>query len=102
MSWLGGPDRNRGYFKGRYLDHNYLVIQTEMRWRIMPRLNINAFAALGQVSEYVRDIFTYPKFSGGAGLRFQLLKTNPTLIRMDIGINQDGGTGLYFGVNEAF
>ncbi len=102
MSWLGGPERNRGYFKGRYMDDIYFLIQTEMRWRVLPRLHLNIFASLGQVSENVRDVFTYSKFSGGGGLRFQFLKSNPTLIRMDIGINQYGETGLYFGVNEAF
>lgn len=102
MSWLGGSDRNRGYFRGRYMDENYLLLQTEFRWRIMKRLNLNIFASLGQVSEETRDIFQYPKFSGGAGLRFQMLKSNPTLIRVDLGVNQYGDTGIYFGVNEAF
>ena len=102
MSWLGGPERNRGFFKGRYMDNTYLLLQTEMRWRLLPRLHLNVFASLGQVSETLRVLFAYPKLSGGGGLRFQLLKTNPTLIRMDIGINQYGDTGLYFGVNEAF
>ena len=102
MSWLGGPERNRGYFKGRYMDHVYLLLQTEMRWRLLSRLHLNVFASLGQVSGDVASIFAYPKFSGGGGLQFQLLKSNPTLIRMDIGINQYGGTGLYFGVNEVF
>ena len=102
LSWLGGPERNRGFFRGRYMDHTYFLFQTEMRWRILPRLHLNAFASLGQVSESIRVLFTYPNFSGGGGVRFQLLKTNPTLIRMDLGINQYGNTGLYFGVNEAF
>ena len=68
----------------------------------LPRLHLNVFASMGQVSETIRVVFAYPKFSGGGGLRFQLLKTNPTLIRMDFGINQYGDTGLYFGVNEVF
>ncbi len=102
MSWLGGPERNRGFFKGRYIDNTYLLLQTEMRWRLLPRLHLNIFASLGQVSKTFRVLYAYPKFSGGGGLRFQMLKTNPTLIRMDFGINQYGDTGLYFGVNEAF
>jgi outer membrane protein assembly factor BamA len=102
LSWLGGPERNRGFFRGRYMDNTYLLFQTEMRLKILSRLHLNVFASLGQVSENIRILFAYPKFSGGGGLRFQVLKNNPTLIRMDVGINQYGGTGIYFGVNEAF
>jgi hypothetical protein len=102
MAWLGGPERNRGYFNGRYMNNAYLLVQAEMRWRIWSRLHINAFAALGQVSGEVDDLFNSGKFSGGAGLRFQALKSNPTLLRFDFGINQYGGTGIYFGVNEVF
>ena len=71
-----------------------------MRWRVWSRLHINGFAALGQTSD--SELFMYPKFSGGVGLRFQPLKSNPTLIRFDFGVNQYGGTGIYFGVNEVF
>ena len=102
MSLLGGPERNRGYFKGRYQDRIYSVFQAEMRMRIWSRLHINGFVAVGQVTGGENPMFMYPKFSGGAGLRFQPLKSNPTLIRFDFGVNQYGGTGIYFGVNEVF
>lgn len=102
MAWLGGPEKNRGYFNGRYMDRNYLLVQSEFRWRIFARLHANVFAALGQVSGEVDELFRYPKFSGGAGIRFRPLKSNPTLLRFDFGLNQYGGTGIYFGVNEVF
>ncbi len=102
MAWLGGPNRNRGYFKGRYMDNIYLVLQAEMRVRVLPRLNVNGFASLGQVNSSNSNFFIHPKFSGGVGLRYQILKSNPTLIRLDFGMNQDGGSGIYFGVNEVF
>ena len=31
-----------------------------------------------------------------------LVKSNPTLVRLDFGIGKDGQSGIYFGVNEAF
>lgn len=102
QAWYGGPDLGRGYFKGRYIDDLYILSQVEIRYRIINRLHINAFVNLGDVSDLPENIFSHPKFSFGGGIRFQLSKKNPTLIRMDIGVNQDGGTGLYFGVNEAF
>lgn len=102
MALLGGPQRNRGFFKGRYMNNNYLLFQAETRWRIHRRVHVNAFASLGQIADSTQEFFMHPKFSGGLGLRYKLLKSNPTLIRVDFGINQYGGTGLYFGVNEAF
>lgn len=101
-AWLGGPERNRGYFKGRYMDNHYILLQTELRLRPWKRFNLNVFFAYGEVANTPGELFTYPKFSYGGGFRFQLLKSNPTLIRMDFGMNPDGASGLYFGVNEAF
>jgi len=100
LSWLGGPNRNRGYFNGRYMDRIYSLFQAEMRWRVWSRLHVNGFAAIGQVSD--GRFWAYPKISGGVGLRYRVLKSNPTLIRFDFGVNQYGGTGIYFGVNEVF
>lgn len=102
LAWLGGPERNRGFFKGRYMDESYLLLQSEFRWRFHPRLHLNGFASLGQVSNTIASVFDHPKFSGGIGIRYKILKSNPTLIRMDLGVNQYGETGIYFGVNEAF
>lgn len=101
-AWYGGPDFGRGYFKGRYIDKNYLLFQLELKYRVIKRLQINGFFNLGDVAELPIDLLSYPKISYGGGLRFKLSKNNPTLIRMDIGLNKDGNTGLYFGVNEAF
>jgi outer membrane protein assembly factor BamA len=101
-AWLGGPERNRGYFRGRYMDKHYFLMQTELRIRPWKRLQFNVFFSYGEVASSPGNLFTYPKLSYGGGLRFQLIKSNPTLIRIDFGINQYSGTGLYFGVNEAF
>ena len=102
MSWLGGPNRNRGFFNGRYMDNLYLVFQAELRLRIVKRLNVNGFLSVGQVSQSSERFFNYPKTSGGVGVRYQILKSNPTLIRLDFGVNQYGDSGVYFGVNEVF
>ena len=48
------------------------------------------------------NYFNSIKYSFGGGIRFQLLKNNPTLIRFDVGVGRDGNNGVYFGVNEAF
>ncbi len=42
------------------------------------------------------------KPSAGGGIRFKLLKTQDTWVRLDAGIGIDGSNGVYFGINEAF
>jgi len=42
------------------------------------------------------------KLSVGAGLRFLFNKEEKVNLRMDIGIGQNGNTGIYFGLEEAF
>ncbi|MCE2613258.1 hypothetical protein LVD13_09765 [Flavobacteriaceae bacterium D16] len=42
------------------------------------------------------------KYSFGGGLRYLFNKKENVNLRMDIGIGQDGNTGVYFGIEEAF
>ncbi len=102
MAWLGGGDRMRGYFRGRYIDNNMMVLQTELRHQFLPRFQWAAFFALGDVAPEPSKYLESPRFSYGGGLRFKVLKSTPTLVRLDIGINDQGGSGVYFGVNQAF
>ncbi|WP_281613939.1 BamA/TamA family outer membrane protein [Flammeovirga sp. SubArs3] len=102
MAWLGGGDRMRGYFRGRYMDSQLYTVQGEMRYKFHPRWRVNVFGAIGEVGPSFIDLFKGLKVSGGAGLRYKFLKSNDTLLRLDLGINREGGTGVYFGVNEAF
>lgn len=99
---FGGGDIARGYFKGRYIDDNMYVITLEYRWRFLPRWSLAAFGLMGEVSDINQDIFKDPKFSMGGGIRFKILKQQNTLVRLDIGIGEDGNRGFYFGVNQAF
>jgi len=102
MAWLGGGDRTRGYYRGRFIDHNMYALQGEYRNRFHPRWEVTAFLSIGEVAGKPLDYFNSIKYSAGGGIRFQLLKNNPTLIRLDVGIGRDGNNGVYFGVNEAF
>jgi len=102
MAWLGGGDRTRGYYKGRFIDHNMYAIQAEYRNRFHKRWAFATFISIGEVAGKPLDYFNSIKYSFGGGIRFQLLKNNPTLIRFDVGIGRDGNNGVYFGVNEAF
>ena len=98
----GGGERARGYFRGRYIDGHMYVLQAESRFKIHRRWKLAAFVSSGEVGNNPRDFLNNLKFSFGGGIRFQVLKNNPALVRLDIGLTHEGHTGIYFGVNEAF
>lgn len=102
MATFGGGERARGYFRGRFIDNAQYVMQVEYRWRFKPRWVAAAFALVGEVGDLPRYFFQNLKPSVGAGLRWQILKSQKTLVRLDFGIGKDGSNGIYFGVNEAF
>ena len=100
---LGGHQRMRGYFQGRYRDKNYVSLQTEFRQYFTKRLGFVAFVGIGDVSEEITDLnLNELKHSYGGGLRYLFNKKEHVNLRMDIGIGADGNTGIYFGIEEAF
>lgn len=101
-SQLGGGKIARGYFQGRFIDDHMYVITAEYRYRILPRFGLAAFVLMGEVADINQQYFQDPKLSAGGGLRFKILKEQNTLVRLDIGIGEDGNSGFYFGVNQAF
>lgn len=102
MAWLGGGEKMRGYFKGRYMDKSMYVLQAEYRARFHPRWTAAGFGAIGEVADFPLSFFENPKISFGGGMRFKILKNNSTVVRFDIGFDKNGNNGLYFGINEAF
>lgn len=103
-SYYGGADVARGYFKGRYIDDNLYVLQLEYRYPLFKRWELAAFALTGNVghNEAGYGIFDDFKSSFGFGPRYFIYKNKRTLLRLDIGINRYGESGVYFGINEAF
>ena len=100
---LGGENRMRGYFEGRYRDNIYSMIQLEYRQYFWWKFGFVVFAGVGDVAEdLVKFNMNDLKYSFGAGLRFLFNKEQKVNLRMDIGIGQDGNSGLYFGIEEAF
>jgi len=100
---LGGQNRMRGYFQGRYRDRNYVAFQSEFRQYISKKIGFVAFAGFGDVGEEITDLNLKDlKYSFGGGLRYLFNKKENVNLRMDIGIGRDGNTGIYFGIEEAF
>ncbi|WP_338238048.1 BamA/TamA family outer membrane protein [Persicobacter diffluens] len=102
MSWYGGGERARGYFRGRFIERHQYVLQAEYRHRFHPRWTVAAFALVGEVAATGDEFFRYMKPAAGGGIRFKLLKDQNTVVRFDYGFGLAGSSGFYFGVNEAF
>ncbi len=100
---LGGQNRMRGYYYGRYRDNIYATLQLEYRQFFSQRFGYVLFGSVGGVAtspDKLRiDEF---KLSYGAGIRFLFNEEQKVNIRADIGITSDGDTGIYFGIEEAF
>ena len=85
-----------------FIDNNLYVLQAEYRWRFMPRWVLAGFVLVGEVADLPRNFFADLKPSLGGGVRFQISKSQQTLLRVDVGFGKDGSGGFYFGVDEAF
>lgn len=100
---LGGQNRMRGYYYGRYRDNVYFTIQLEYRHFFSELFGFVLFAGTGAVAsspdKFRVDEF---QFSYGTGLRYLFNKEQKVNVRVDFGISRNGSTGIYFGIEEAF
>lgn len=103
LAALGGRNRMRGYFQGRYRDRNYVAFQSELRQYFTERFGFVVFGGFGDVGEDLTDLSLKAiKYSVGGGLRYLFNKKENVNLRMDIAFGRDGNTGVYFGIEEAF
>lgn len=100
---LGGSNKMRGYFYGRYRDNVYYTFQMEYRQYFWWRLGYVVFGGVGGVADSPDKIrIDEIKFSYGIGLRYLFNEEQNVNLRIDLGITHDGNTGVYFGIEEAF
>lgn len=100
---LGGSTLMRGYFEGRFRDHNYLAAQMECRQPVYKWLHASAFLAIGEVAPEIRLFSTQSlKSTAGMGLRILLNKKESMFARFDFAVNNEGGSGFYIRINDAF
>lgn len=98
---LGGPERLRGYFQGRYRDKMYVMTQAEWRAPLFWRLSGALFAAAGDVFAGPSDIGAgHIKAGAGGGLRLNVGKPLPLNIRLDVAYAA-GSVGVYLVIGEA-
>lgn len=104
LASLGGADRMRGFFNGRYRDNDLLTLQAEYRLHLFRRWSTVAFAGAGDVNgKFSKPEWNRLKYSIGGGLRFATNKNERQHIRIDYGVgNGKGNYGLYLQFGEAF
>uniref|UniRef100_UPI004055F3C5 BamA/TamA family outer membrane protein n=1 Tax=Alistipes sp. TaxID=1872444 RepID=UPI004055F3C5 len=97
---LGGDNRMRGYYEGRYSDLNMITLQVELRQRIWRRISGVVWGGAGNVFHSM-DQFTWnhtlPNY--GIGVRWEFKKR--VNIRFDYGFGKHSN-GLLVHINEAF
>ena len=94
----------RGYFRGRYRDHNLSTFQLEYRSPLLFwKISTVGFAGLGWVYPTLEDFIpnkVHPSIGGG--FRIQLEEKSRLNLRFDVGIGEEGEPAFYFGIREAF
>jgi hypothetical protein len=93
----------RGVYLGRFRDQHQWAAQADYRGHLKGRFGYAVFGSAGTVfgsdgSSPVEDV----KFTGGAGLRFNVNPSDPINLRADFTLTSFGEPGFTFGVAEAF
>ncbi len=100
LASLGGSQRMRGYYKGRYMDRCMITAQVELRQRIWRRIGATLWGGAGNVFPEIKRFEwsqTLPNY--GIGLRWELKKR--VNVRLDYGFGKDT-SGFMLSLNEAF
>lgn len=100
---LGSAFLMRGYFEGRFRDNNYVATQIEWRQPVYKWIHASAFLALGEVSPNLKLLnLQRLKSTAGMGIRILINKKELVFVRFDVAVNNEGGTGIYIRINDAF
>jgi len=103
LALLGGRDRMRGYYEGKFRDRNMIALQVE--YRIVPiwwRIGMVGFLGVGDVNDEMSDLQLKDfKTAAGIGFRFQFNRDEGVNLRADFAYGEDG-LNYYLTILEAF
>ncbi len=102
LSLMGGDNRMRGIYIGRFRDKNMIEGQIEARFPIYWIFGGVIFTGLGEVAPTIKA-YTWQgiKWTYGAGLRMNVNKATRTNIRFDVGFFEHTPL-FFFTFSEAF
>jgi hypothetical protein len=101
MPQTGRQFTTRGYVQGRYRGKLFLHYEAELRAHFWKFIGGVAFAGVNTLSE-PNDEIKYINPNMGAGLRFNINKSQRTNIRIDYALGLNNNSGLYFQICEVF
>lgn len=102
--FVGGANSMRGYKEDRFPGENMLLSNNELRIPISDALDVVGFVDAGDAwggpfaEQFGNENFTF-HYSYGLGIRLQ---TPIGPLRLDYGLNDEGGSELTFGVGSTF
>jgi outer membrane protein assembly factor BamA len=107
MPRVGGASMMRGYYRGRFIDKNFVAFQGEYRFPMIWRFGGAVFAGLSQVAQSPEKFSSDNlKRSAGAGLRFTINREQNINFRIDFAFYdpdfEKETYGFYFTMMEAF
>jgi len=103
LALLGGAYWMRGNYLGRYRDKSMITFQGEYRFPLIWRFGGALFGGIGDVASRVQKFETrHIKYSLGFGIRFMFDSQERINARLDFGLSNDGKSGIYALVLEAF
>ena len=100
LARMGGSQRMRGYYQGRYTDNDMITFQMELRQRIWRRIGCTVWGGAGNVFPSIERFdwsHTLPNY--GVGLRWEFKKQ--VNVRIDYGMGKNT-SGFMLNINEAF
>jgi outer membrane protein assembly factor BamA len=102
MPSLGGPKLLRGYYYGRFRDKQLILSNVEYRSPLYKRVGMAAFIGTGKVGNSLNNLMeNQMHWAYGAGLRYQISKTDRATVRADFAKGSDS-YGIYLFFAEAF
>lgn len=101
--YIGGSNKVRGYFKGRYRDRNLATLQVEYRTPQWKRIGIVVFGGSSFIFPHLNDLDLNGHLPNvGTGIRFLIDRKENINLRLDYGVGIDGNSGFYIAFGESF
>lgn len=100
LASVGGPNRMRGYFEGRYRDRNIVEAQIELRQHLWRRNGMAVWVGAANVFPDFEEL-AIRKTLWNCGLGYRWAFKQGVNVRLDLGFTKNG-MGFVFNINEAF
>lgn len=98
---IGGSERMRGYYYGRYRNNNIVSGQVELRQRIWEMVTGAVWGGFANLwGDYGKFDWKHTLPNYGVGARYYI--TEGLCLRMDYGFGKRGQNAFIFSINEAF